>query len=209
MSSTRDRAKQNIPSVVMTLLSIIQALALAAFWDQLIVSYPNYLQWSPRAVLGWLQIITSFLLIILIWFAYIESVIRLRWHPDILDLIAPLFIGLFQLSIIHNMTVASFGYWLCFQAILTVIIYFLEQRLARRARDDNDNIELFLEYGRATWKTHAGFVSPALLMFSCGIWFLNDPTAYGYMLIVAACCLIYYVLSMRVLILIWHSAMAK
>ena len=60
MNSIRERAKEHFPTVLLTLLSIVQALALELFWSHLVDAEGLY-QLSWFAVLWWIQILATLL----------------------------------------------------------------------------------------------------------------------------------------------------
>lgn len=66
------RAKAHFPTVLLTLLSIVQALALELMWSHLAENAYLY-AWTPVAVLGWLQLATTLLGVLLIWLIYAVS----------------------------------------------------------------------------------------------------------------------------------------
>ena len=53
MKSIRDRAKKRFPTVLLTLLSIVQALALEFLWDHS-RHRPELYEATATALLGWL-----------------------------------------------------------------------------------------------------------------------------------------------------------
>ena len=93
MDSIRERAADQFPTVLITLLSIIQALALEFLWDH-IHHRPDLYQMGWPAVAGWLQITATFNGLILIWLVYAGMVMRFRWIPTTGDSVLPFFVGL-------------------------------------------------------------------------------------------------------------------
>ena len=73
MESIRNRARENLPSVLLTLLSIVQAIALETLWEHTIHRQEIF-EVSLTATLGWLQITVSLLIIILVWLVYVGLV---------------------------------------------------------------------------------------------------------------------------------------
>lgn len=71
----RDRAKEHFPMVLLTLLSIVQALALELLWSH--VRGNDYLfEPSLVAALSWIQIAATFLGLVLIWVVYASNAMR-------------------------------------------------------------------------------------------------------------------------------------
>ncbi len=108
MDSIRNRATDQFPMVLLTLLSIVQALALELLWDHL-RNRPDLYEYSWIALLGWLQIAASLMGIVLIWLIYSGMVMRFRWTPSTADSILPFFVGLIQFLMIDMMGSGKFG----------------------------------------------------------------------------------------------------
>jgi hypothetical protein len=87
-----ERAKSRFPSVLLTLLSIIQALALEVLWSNLSGSEHLWAR-GLGAVIGWLQVSAVFGGIVVVWLFYSSLVTRLVWVPTIRDSILPFIIG--------------------------------------------------------------------------------------------------------------------
>lgn len=87
-NQTDRRAKANFATVRLTLLSIVQALALELMWSRL--GDQGYLYTgSFVAILGWRQIIATLLGILLIWLIYSSLVMWCSWVPTTTDAILP------------------------------------------------------------------------------------------------------------------------
>ena len=170
-SKLRTRSKENLPSVVLTLLSIIQALAFTAFWEKALSHLQQYPEMSFQGVVGWGQVVATFFAILIIWLMYVMEVIRFRWQPDVVDLMAPFLIGVLELSFIYNLSMDSVGLWFCCCAILQIALHFHQHRMAVRARLDEDNAEFFSLVSKATRKFHLTSVGINIVLFSIGIWF--------------------------------------
>lgn len=171
VNQARARAKEHLPSVVLTLLSIIQALALAAFWEQAISHFHQYPEVSLQGIVGWTQLVATFLTILTVWLTYVGFVIQFTWQPDLTDILAPFIIGVLELSFIQNLSLDSVGPWFCLGAVLNLSMFFLAHRMSVRARLDGDNTEFYSQVSKATWKDHLIGVSISLVFFTIGIWF--------------------------------------
>lgn len=86
METIRNRAKDNFPMVLLTLLSIVQALALEFLWDHM-RHRSELFDWSFAIIPGWMQVIATFSTIILIWLMYSGMLMRFRWTPTIKDFV--------------------------------------------------------------------------------------------------------------------------
>lgn len=93
MSKIRRRATKQLPSVLLTLLSIIQAIALESLWERTI-HRQEFFEASWIATLGWLQVTVTFSVIVLIWIVYIALLMRFRWTPALTDLALPFAVGI-------------------------------------------------------------------------------------------------------------------
>lgn len=145
MSTIRNRTKQHLPTVLLTLLSIIQAFALELLWTHL--TETDYLfdrSWS--SVLYWLQLSASFLGIVLIWVVYASSAMRFRWVPKTSDSVFPFLVGLLEFSLIEMLGPDKFGPWVINVALLFGLMTWIDHSIMRRARRDNENDVFFKRF---------------------------------------------------------------
>ena len=142
MHVIRERVKAHFPSVLLTLLSIVQALALELLWAHL--HEADYLYaWSWFAVLAWGQIIGTLSSLILIWVVYAGNVMRFRWVPSVGDSVFPFAIGLLEFMMIDALSPNHLGYWLIYLGLLYAAMIWTSQVTMRRARQDPDNGSYF------------------------------------------------------------------
>jgi len=87
------RAKELSPSILITLLSIIQALALEVLWGSL-GDQPHLWQGGWSAWIGWFQVAAVVQGIALVWIFYTTIVMRFVWLPNIRDSVIPFILGL-------------------------------------------------------------------------------------------------------------------
>jgi hypothetical protein len=145
----RSRAKEHLPHVLLTLLSIIQALALELFWSELqSLDYLFELSWL--SISGWVQVATTFMGILVIWVVYATTVMRFSWVPSISDSVVPFFVGLLQFILIESLGVENAGSWFFCLAIILLIMHGETHLIMRRARRDPDNAEFFEQINPAT-----------------------------------------------------------
>jgi hypothetical protein len=172
MDTIRNRAKDRFPMVLLTLLSIVQALALEFLWDHT-RHRTEIFEISVVALLGWLQIAVSLYVIILIWLMYAGMLMRFRWTPTITDSIWPFFIGLIQFLMIEIMGAEKLAYWLIVLALIYATTDFINHRAMKRARIDPANREFFDRFLPATLRDFAPQITVviALLLASTWIWF--------------------------------------
>jgi hypothetical protein len=178
MESIRSRARENLPSVLLTLLSIVQAIALETLWENTI-NRPELFQASWVATLAWLQISVSFLVIILIWLFYVGLVMRFKWTPTIADLVLPFCVGLLELLLIGLMQPKELAAWFLVLALITAMLHLVSHSLFRRARRDPENEEFFAHINPATWRDHVPKVLSILVVILFGVWlWITDDTEW-------------------------------
>jgi len=142
MHVIRTRVKEHFPSVLLTMLSIVQALALELLWAHLHAA--DYLYaWSWFALLAWGQISATLITMILIWVVYAGNVMRFRWVPAIGDSVVPFVIGLLEFMMIETLSPERLGHWLIYLALIYAAMVWTSQVIMRRARADGDNSQYF------------------------------------------------------------------
>ncbi len=149
MESMRSRAKSHLPNVLLTLLSIIQALALELYWAE-VQTLEVLFTTSWEAVITWTQVTATFLGILVIWVVYATTVMRFSWVPSISDSVVPFFIGLLQFILIESLGIASAGAWFLSLAAIFALMHGESHLIMRRARRDPDNQEFFRQINPAT-----------------------------------------------------------
>jgi len=148
MSDRTTRVRDLVPSIILTVLSMIQALALELYWSHL--EQAEFL-WAGGwvALVGWLQFTAMFLGILLIWLLYVSYVLRFHWLPTLEDTVVPFLIGLMEFGMIDMTHPALVGPWLLLLAAVFVIAVFTSHTINRRARQDPDNDYFFSQYDPA------------------------------------------------------------
>ncbi len=149
MKIIRNRAKEQLPMVLLTLLSIVQALALELLWSHIRESaYLFEMTWT--AMLTWIQIGTSFLGIVVIWLVYASTAMRFRWVPTTGDSVYPFIIGLLEFILVETLAPKYMGLWFGCLAIIFGLMTWISHRTMRRARLDGENDEYFASLTPAT-----------------------------------------------------------
>ncbi len=149
MKIIRNRAKEQLPMVLLTLLSIVQALALELLWSHVRASaYLFEMTWT--AMLTWIQIGTSFLGIVVIWLVYASTAMRFRWVPTTGDSVYPFIIGLLEFILIETLAPEYMGLWFVCMAMIFGLMTWISHRTMRRARLDGENDEYFASLTPAT-----------------------------------------------------------
>jgi hypothetical protein len=151
VSDMRSRAKEHFPSVLLTMLSIVQAVALELLWSHLTES-PYLLEVTWYSTLAWGQVLATFLGIVLIWVVYASNVMRFTRTPVISDLVYPFFIGLVEFMLIANLEPEAVGIWVLFMALTFALMFRVSHTSMKQARQDIDNASFFADLAPATWK---------------------------------------------------------
>lgn len=138
----RERAKQQMPMVLLTLLSIIQALALELIWAH-IRAEPALLVLSFAALLRWLQIIVTLMGIVLIWLLYSSITMRFTWTPSPGDSVIPFGIGILEFTLIASLGLDNLPVWFVLLALLFAVMPATLQSILRRARIEQENSSFF------------------------------------------------------------------
>ncbi len=174
METMRSRAKANLPHVLLTLLSIIQALALELFWAEVQTLDALFtLSWLAFSL--WVQVSATFLGILVIWVVYATTVMRFNWVPGISDSVVPFFVGLLQFILIESLGIQSAASWFISLAVIFALMHGESHMIMRRARRDPDNVEFFRQVNPATARDS---IPPALMVVSLlgmGIYVLAVP----------------------------------
>lgn len=142
MNEMRNRVKEHFPTVLLTLLSIVQALALELLWTHL--RETDYLfEVSWITVISWIQIAATLLGIVLIWVVYASNVMRFRWVPKTSESVFPFLIGLIEFMLIETLGLNEIGLWFIFMALIFGMMVWVGHTTMRRARHDGDNDAFF------------------------------------------------------------------
>ncbi len=179
------RAKDHLPAVLLTLLSIVQALALELLWGHIMETQALY-QLSFISVLSWLQVLTTLFGIFLIWLIYSSIVMRFRWVPSTRDSLLPFVVGLVEFALIANLGPQSLGPWFVILAVTFALVAWIGQVTMRRARLDGENEEYFRDIAPATWRDHLpALATVCLLLLLGGTFWLSSHQGWFAMLAVS------------------------
>jgi hypothetical protein len=149
VASTRKRARELLPNVLLTLLSIVQALALETFWNRFQSS--DYLwQGGWPAFLGWLQVLVIVMGIAEIWLFYVSLILRFTWVPGVRDMLLPFFIGLLQFTLVHLQGIERIGAWLLCLSVIFAVVVTESHLIFNQARRDPANQLFFIGVEPAT-----------------------------------------------------------
>lgn len=142
MQPVGERAKELLPSVLLTLTSILQALSLEVLWSS--ASGATHL-WGgdAAAIAGWLQIAAVFETVVLIWIFYAHLLMRFRWVPSMRDSIVPFGLGLGQFALAELLQPERLAVWCLLLAALLAYAMACSIAIFRAAERDPDNAWYF------------------------------------------------------------------
>ena len=180
------RAKANLPTVLLTLLSIVQALALELMWAH--IGANEYLHsWSFLAVLGWMQLGTTLLGVLLVWLIYSGLVMRFAWVPSTTDSVFPFIVGIIEFAQIATLGVDSIGQWFLVLAVLFAIMSWVTQVTMKRARHDGANDDFFRNIPPATLRDLFLSSIPIVILVIIGVGLLTSGNqGWGALICVSA-----------------------
>lgn len=168
MKRIRERVKYHLPAVLLTLLGIVQALALELLWSLLqeldVLYEPTWL-----AATLWAQILASFIGIILIWVVYVSTVLRFEWLPAIGDSVYPFLIGVGEFILIEMVRLGFLGVWFLQMALIFAVMNWVSHHTLRRARAEAENAWFFQKIGPATFGDFYPAIAEVIGLSGCGI----------------------------------------
>jgi hypothetical protein len=145
VEALRQRAKTHFPNVLLTLTSIIQALALETLWSSWAEEVERVgFEAIPLATS--LQASALLIAIVLLWVYYAQLVMRLVWLPRLTDSLVPFALGLGQFIEADSLGTEHVALWLApFPAIF--LISFVAWNLTlERARMEPENAEVIAAF---------------------------------------------------------------
>jgi hypothetical protein len=183
VNAMRERAKEHFPTVLLTLLSIVQALALELLWSHLretaYLFEPSWL-----STIAWMQIFATFLGLILIWVVYANNVMCFRWVPVTSDSVYPFVIGLIEFMLIETLGPDEIGLWFIFLAVVFGMMIWVAHTNMRRARQDSDNAAFFSKFEPAKFSDFYFPIAIACALVLTGI-YLQISGNQGFLAILA------------------------
>jgi hypothetical protein len=171
MQQKLQRAKELLPSIIITVLSMIQALALELYWNKMQSSEFLWLGgWD--AVVGWMQLGVMLLGIVQIWLMYVSTLLRFSWFPSMQDTVTPFVIGLLEFGMIDLMGPDSLGVWFLLMAMIFGVSTWAAHMIHRQARKDPENHYFFQNIHPAGWRDFKGsyIVIGILIVLAAVLW---------------------------------------
>jgi hypothetical protein len=132
------RAKEALPTVLLTLASIIQALSLEVLWSSA-SDAPHLWAGGAAAAAGWLQVAAVFETILLVWLYYAHLIMRFWWVPTVRDSLIPFGVGIAQFVVAELLRPAQLHLWFYALAALFVYATWASVAMFRSAQQDPDN----------------------------------------------------------------------
>jgi hypothetical protein len=117
MDEKQQRAVELFPSVLLSVLGVIQALAFELLWEE---GLPGVARWrdAGATATGVLQAFAVFQGGIVMWALYASLVLRLRWLPSVRDLVVPFVLGALQFALVELMAPAQLAWWFAVLALI-------------------------------------------------------------------------------------------
>jgi hypothetical protein len=204
----KDRARDKFPQVMLTLLSIVQALALQFLWESM-RDNPVLFQIDLPGAIGWLQILVSLLSIIIIWLLYVDLVMRFRITPRMADLVLPFILGLIEFYFVEIASPEWLGEWLITLAVLFLIFSSMHHRIMRRARRDQENKEFFDQVNPLSRKEKNKRILYYLTIAAIGAWFMVNPETSHIALIIVFVILARQFMALFRISQFWNISLAE
>jgi hypothetical protein len=139
------RIKGSFTTIYLTILGLIQAVALAEVARVVADGYPDF---TP---VQWALVLLTFLILIIIWNHVTTDAMTWVWIPDLRDSVIPFLLGAFELYQAHAI-VLGLGPWLFGMvagAMLAVLEFFHVGRQVRLEADDAQALRLFRSRSRS------------------------------------------------------------
>ena len=149
MNIMKTRAQAYFPSVLLTLVSIIQALALELMWSKIVESEWLW-KFNMKAVIGWRMILVASLGIIQVCVMYSTMVMGFIWQPDLKDSIIPFVIGIQEFMLVTLIGEEFNTLWLYALGSVFISANWVSHSSLRRARQNPEKEEFFGKVELAT-----------------------------------------------------------
>jgi len=164
----RNRAQLHFPTVLLTLISIIQALALELLWSKVVESEFLF-SFNLQSVIGWGMVMAAFFGILQIWVLYTTMVMGFVWQPLLRDSIVPFIIGIQEFMLITLIGVEFSTLWLYVLASVFISAHWVSHNSLRRARNDPENEAFFKEVKPATLRDFWPPIAIVMMLVIFGI----------------------------------------
>jgi len=181
MQEHLQRARELLPAIIITVLSMIQALALELFWNRF---QGSQFLWEGgwTAAIGWLQLAVMLLGMLQIWILYVSLMLRFSWLPTMEDTLIPFGIGLLEFTMIDMMGPDHLGPWCISLAAVFAICMFTAHNTHRRARQDPVNHYFFSQVAPATWRDYRASIAVTAILLTLGgiLWHTGNQSGLAF-----------------------------
>jgi hypothetical protein len=127
---------------------------------------------SYFALIGWLQLVASLLVVLLIWLVYSSLVMRFVWVPTTSDSMFPFLVGIIEFTLIAALDPNLLGQWFLVLALLSGAMTCVSQVILKRARLDGENEEFFVNHAPMTRQDFYAPVVTIAGLTSAGVYLL-------------------------------------
>ena len=206
MNQIGERVKRTFPAVSLTLLSIVQAIALELLWSS-VASAVRTLTLDQQGVLFLIKATTSLMTIILIWLACAGNVMRFSWQPSTADLLYPFAFGLLQLCLIELIAGDNTGYWILVLGIIFGVMNYVIHATLRRARADSANQNYFSKRQPATLKDFLAHIVVVVLALISGFILVFGEVSLSTEIIICALALLVLIWQFAITVLFWNQSL--
>src|SRR5262245_10586291 len=157
MSSLRDDAKRLFPTITLTLVSIVQALALQALLQGALDPLANHGEGAAFA-LRMFQVVGVFLMLVIVWHEYVLGVVRFRYVIGLQDSLIPFVLGFAELGVIEATYNAPLETWFLWQALALAVGVWIYWHQTWRARHDPEAGDIRERHGQFTATQRIAFM---------------------------------------------------
>jgi hypothetical protein len=153
-----NKLKESFGPIYLTVLSVIQGVALADLASVVQASYQEF------TFVHWLLTAINFVMFIIIWNAYtIQSAIW-TWIPDLRDAIIPFVFGALELFLNHAITLTLTA-WFTALTLLSGVGMLANWHSIRRSKEESDNARLLSLFGRLLLRFEMFYLLALIIMF--------------------------------------------
>jgi len=159
----RERAKERWPTVLLTLVSIIQALALETLWAEL-AEEGELAAGGFDGIMAALQGTAVLLSIVVVWIFFAQLVMRFVWVPGLRDTMAPFAIGLIEFVLAEFISAGQYGLWIALLSLAFLVAHVSLLSAFSRAAQEPENADYFARMPEAPWRRHGPSIGAMAVM---------------------------------------------
>jgi len=156
----------NFSSFYLTLISIIQSLALTSLLAD--IGYPAEPPTEPFSPASWIQALTVGVLIVYVWHEYVVGLVTLRWVISIVDSVIPMCFGATEFLMIKSLNSNRWFLWIGVFLGVSVLAYL---NMYWRASEEDRNRSVLNAQGR--YKVASLVIIASLAVVALGAWTLT------------------------------------